>query len=796
MKGLDGVRVVEVAEMLAGPYAAKLLADLGADVIKIEPMGGDPARRLSPSVTTADGSSCAVPFLYVNTSKRSIEVDLGPPLEVGRLVELVATADVLIDDRPPGWWAERGVEYEVLAARNPALVQLSLTPFGQSGPYRDFAAYPLNSFHSCGDGYLTPPSSRLQPDVVSRPPTRLGRFGAEYKLATYAASLVAAAVRNARRTGVGRYIDLSKQEALIGLNHLELNKWFAWGYRANRSSNAVLLGGIAPCQDGFLEFSFYEEHQWRSLVKLMGTPGWTQEPWAVDPKTRLERADEVYERLVEWLSTRRRDDVVAAGQQIGCTVAPYNDVASVTELEQLAHREFFQQVPDSNGNMQRYPTQAYRFNKRLSLSVAPALGSHDLAGVSAEYRKPAARPFARAGEPTGRSPQRAWQLLEGVRVADFSWAVAGPTATMILGALGAQIIKIETTKRIDITRRNAHANATVNRNKLSVTLDLQNPKGAELAREIVAASDVVATSFRPGVMDSLGLGYGQLSELRPELIYLACSMAGLTGPISRYGGYAPLFAAYSGLGHLMGYPDGPPSQVRTGADITAGVDGAFSIVAALLARELHGGGTLIDLSAIESQTSLVGDAVLDHLLSGREQPRRGNQEEHFAPHDCYPCAEPGTWISIVVATDAEWRSFVAGIDAPSWAADSRFGTVSGRVANRDELDKLVGSWTSQRSPYEAMLALQHHGVAAVPSYDSASLFDDPHVIAREVVSTVELDDGTTMPLIRLGGRIGGVPQTTHRPGPDLGEHNRFVLAELLGHADQEIDEWEREGVTA
>jgi crotonobetainyl-CoA:carnitine CoA-transferase CaiB-like acyl-CoA transferase len=320
--------------------------------------------------------------------------------------------------------------------------------------------------------------------------------------------------------------------------------------------------------------------------------------------------------------------------------------------------------------------------------------------------------------------------------------------------------------------------------------------GAELAREIVAASDVVATSFRPGVMDSLGLGYDQLSDARPELIYLACSMAGLTGPISRYGGYAPLFAAYSGLGHLMGYPDGPPSQVRTGADITAGVDGAFAILAALLARDLHGGGTLIDLSAIESQTCLVGEAVLDHLLSGREQHRRGNQEEHFAPHDCYPCAEAGTWISIVVATDAQWRSFAQAIEEPSWAADSRFATASGRVAHRDELDKLVGTWTSRRSAQEAMSVLQAQGVAAVPSYDSKSLFEDPHVIDRQVVSTLDLEGGTTMPLIRLGGRIGGVPQTTDRPGPELGEHNRYVLAELLGHADQQIDTWKREGVIA
>lgn len=384
--------------------------------------------------------------------------------------------------------------------------------------------------------------------------------------------------------------------------------------------------------------------------------------------------------------------------------------------------------------------------------------------------------------------------LASVRIADFTWAVAGPTATMILGALGAQVIKIESSKRPDVTRRNAHANATVNRDKLSVTLNLQSTRGVELARELAQISDVVASSFRPGVMESLGLGYERLKQLKNDVIVLSCSMAGLNGPMAPYSGYAPMFVALSGLGELTGYADGPPTQIRTGADIIAGVDGAFAVVAALLARELHGGGTLIDLSAIEAQTALIGEAVLDYLLTTRTQHRSGNDEPQSAPHNCYRCRGTDQWVSIVVADDEEWKRFSTAIGLPLWSTEKRFETVPGRVANVRELDALIGGWTSQQESEDIVRILQAQGVAAISSYNSSALFADEHVIARELVSYLPNKGGEDMPLVRLGGRRSGVPLTPQRPGPEVGEHNHYVLGELLGYSTDQIEKWETEEV--
>lgn len=374
---LRGLKVIELAEMIAGPYAGKLIADLGADVTKVEQPAGDPARRLAPFVEADEGSHLSSVFLQVNTSKKSVVLDVNTVPGQRIFLRMVERADLLIEDQPPGRLDELGLSDERLRERNTRLVHLSVTPFGQTGPYRDFKAYPLNTFHSSGEGHLTPVGSRLLPNVLDRPPTRQGRFGSEYKLATYAATFALAEVLGARLSGVGSHIDLSKQEALIGLHHLELNKWLALGFLADRANISVALGGIVPCLDGYLEFSFYEEHQWRGLVTLLGQPEWADEEWARTPASRVAHSDDIYQILVEWLRERRKDDVVAAGQRVGCTVAPYNDVAELVSSSQLEARHYFQEVLGPNGLVGRYPTHAHKFSQEVCLRAAPALGQHN-----------------------------------------------------------------------------------------------------------------------------------------------------------------------------------------------------------------------------------------------------------------------------------------------------------------------------------------------------------------------------------------------------------------------------------
>jgi crotonobetainyl-CoA:carnitine CoA-transferase CaiB-like acyl-CoA transferase len=774
--------------MVAVPYCAKLLGDLGADVVKVEGPEGDRARGVGPFVDGVEDAERSVLFLHCNTSKRSLCLDVETGAGGARFAELAARADLVVTDRRLDEATAGGLSAAALLAGRPALVVLELTPFGASGPYKDFKAYPLNTFHAAGEGYLTPVASYLMPEVVDRPPLRQGRFAAEYKLATYAATLALGAVCHARATGVGQYIECSKQDLLLGLNFFEFQGWLSTGVMPTRANLAVPFGGIMPCKDGHLQFTFHEEHQWRALVKLMGDPAWANEEWASTTATRASHAPEINARLEEWLSTRTRDEVVRDGQQIGCTVAPYQSVAEVASSTQFEERRFFQPVTHPVAGTHRYPTGAWRFSAAHPRpGPAPLLGQHDDQGPDVFRREPEG---PASSPPEDRRPRRG--PLEGLRVVDFTWAVAGPTATMVLACFGAEVIKVETSLRLDVLRRSGYIGATTNRQKKAVTLDLRHPGAVALAKRLVGMSDVVAESFRPGVMEGLGLGYDALRTVKPDIVMLSSSMAGQTGPLAHFAGYAPMFVALSGLGEMTGYPDGPPTQIRVGGDIIVGVHAAFALVAAILHHQVTGRGCHIDLSAIESQASLIGDSLLDYTANGNVPRRRGNDEPDLAPHNCYRCAGDDQWVSIVVDTDDEWQALVKVMGAPTWAPD-RFTDGRSRRENNRELDRHIEAWTSTRRPAEVMAQLQAVGVAAMPSYRASELFTDPHVTFRDMVTDVPSGDGS-MPVVRLGGRFSATPMQLDHAGPAMGEHNDEVFRGLLGLSDDEMDALAADGV--
>ncbi|HKA05210.1 MAG TPA: CaiB/BaiF CoA-transferase family protein, partial [Acidimicrobiales bacterium] len=387
----------------------------------------------------------------------------------------------------------------------------------------------------------------------------------------------------------------------------------------------------------------------------------------------------------------------------------------------------------------------------------------------------------------GRGP------LHGLRVVDFTWAVAGPTATMVLASFGAEVIKVETSLRLDVLRRSDFIGATTNRQKKAITLDLRHPKAVALVKRLVATSDVVAESFRPGVMDDLGLGYDALRTVKPDIVMLSSSMAGQTGPLSHFAGYAPMFVALSGLGEMTGYPDGPPTQIRVGGDIIVGAHAAFALVAAILHHQMTGSGSHIDLSAIESQASLIGDSLLDYTVNGMLQRRSGNDEADVAPHNCYRCDGDDEWISIVVETDGEWQALVRVMGDPIWAGSALFSDGRSRRENGRELDGHIEAWTSSLRAADVMTRLQSAGVAAMPSYRAAELFADPHVVFRDMVTAVSSGAGS-MPLVRLGGRFSATPMQLDRAGPAMGEHNEEVFRGLLGLSEQELEALAAEGV--
>jgi len=391
--------------------------------------------------------------------------------------------------------------------------------------------------------------------------------------------------------------------------------------------------------------------------------------------------------------------------------------------------------------------------------------------------------------------------LSGVRVVDFSVHAAGPFAGVMLAELGAEVIKIESAARLDITRR-PHAMygkppssfEQVNANKLSVTLNLKAPRAVELALELVRTRDLVLENFRPGVMDRLGLGYPQLRQVKPDIIMVSLSANGQTGAESRYAGYAPMFAALGGLGHLTGYPDGPPVELRHAMDHTGGMLAAFGAVAALCARSLHAamgpeGGALgqhVDVSVRDLATSFMGPALLDYAMNHREACRQGNRDEVMAPHGVYRCHGEDAWVSIAIGSEEEWVGLVHALGNPAWAREDRFGDAYQRWLHQDELDRHLEAWTAPLSAQEVTRRLQQAGVAAFPSLSADQLMRDPHLLAREAFPTVEHPEKGRQRAVAPPWRFSETPARVDRWTPDLGEQNIEVFHGLLGLSLEEV----------
>jgi crotonobetainyl-CoA:carnitine CoA-transferase CaiB-like acyl-CoA transferase len=391
--------------------------------------------------------------------------------------------------------------------------------------------------------------------------------------------------------------------------------------------------------------------------------------------------------------------------------------------------------------------------------------------------------------------------LSGIRIADFTVHNAGPFCTHLLSQLGAEVIKIESAMRLDAFRKphpvyGRMGPATFDQvasTKLSARVNLQKNEGVALAKQLVAVSDVAAESFRPGVIGRLGLGFEDLGAVRSDIIMLSVSSSGQSGPDRHFAGYAPLFGAWGGLGEMTGYADGPPVEMRHVMDHTVGMNAAVAVLAALHRRRATGQGGFVDVSAREVASSLLGEALL--LAAAGEEPHRsGNDHPRMAPHGVYPAEGEDRWLSIAVASDAEWRAFAQAIGKPELASDARFAAEADRHARRAELDEIVSAWTRTMPADAAAERLQAAGIAAHASWTTPEIAGDPHLRRREAIVEVQEPDGKRRAAVGVPMRLSKGPEIgIHRGTPQLGEHEDYVYGELLGMSDarrRELEEAE------
>jgi benzylsuccinate CoA-transferase BbsF subunit len=786
---LHGVRVLELASGVAGPFCARLFADYGADVIKIEPPSGDETRCWGPFPGDVPDPEKSGTFFFLNTNKRSLVLDLDSPADRERLLELVVQADVLVSSHSTARMREWGLAPDPLSARNPGLVAIALTPFGLTGPLAEWKGYDLNAYHfsACGSRYCGRPDAE---------PLEHGTFSADFFAGYAAAAWGLGCLLGRDRTGGGQHLDVSSAEVLAALFVGALN---VGGYaqdgrfdrRGGLGMGLAAPAGIVRCRDGHALVIALEKAQWRGLRAAMGDPEWARPELFDDMWERGRNADLIYALLEEWTRGLSKEEIMAVCQANGC---PATAVYTMADLAHHPHLEARGSLVDLD-----HPKlgRVHTLGAPIRLldcpggprEPAPLLGEHRGEGFGDRTRRAALRPVAAGGVVSDRALP-----LAGLRVANFGWGLVGPTAGQLLAFLGAEVIKIESRARPDIQRTippfasgvpdpdrsiQNHAFWAGNR---SASLNLKTREGCELALELVARSGVVIENFGLGAMERLGLGYASLRERVPDLIFASLASTGQFGPLAAYRTYGNSLSSLAGLDSLTGYADGGLQAMENAyADPLGGVIGALAILLALAHRERTGRGQHIDYSQLEGVLQLVGPTFLDHGFNGRVGGPIGNRHPAGAgaPHGVFPCRGSDRWIAIAVLTDAEWQALVRAVGDEAWARDPAFAHAPGRVAGIDRLHARLADWT-RRFERDALAAqLQAEGVAASPVCDVADLLDHPHYRARhtflEVVHPLGFREtiyGAYVKCSRTRPEI--------RPGPALGQDNDYVFRELLG----------------
>jgi benzylsuccinate CoA-transferase BbsF subunit len=400
--------------------------------------------------------------------------------------------------------------------------------------------------------------------------------------------------------------------------------------------------------------------------------------------------------------------------------------------------------------------------------------------------------------------------LAGLRILDLTQVAVGPYATLLLGFMGAEVIKVESCARMDISRGAARPrpggeglypggdpggrpwNRTGhyvhrNGNKRSLTLDLATARGKELFLQLVSICDVLIENYRASVMDRLGLGYDVVSGVNPRLIYIKISSQGATGPEKEYASLGSTLEQTAGLASITGYSDGKPLMTNeTYPDPVVGMLAVGALMAALRRRRKTGQGTFVDLSQREVTALLLGEALVDYAFTGRVAQPLGNRHPLRVPQGVYPCQGEDMWLAISVGSDAEWHGLCRAIGQPALAQDPRFATFLARCAHQEELDRLLTAWTQAHEHYEAMHLLQAHGVPAGAVLTGGATLVDPHLDARGFWDVVQHPEVGAYKQVTTPWRLSQSPRQTTQPSPGLGEDNQYVLGELLGLSAQEI----------
>ncbi len=778
---LEGLRVVDTTDV-RGELCTRLLADLGADVIRVEPPGGSRSRRLPPLAPDGTGLAAAVR----NTNKRSVTLDLSEGTSAFH--ELLATADAWVDGHRPAELDDLGLEPDAVHARHPHLVVTTISDFGRTGPYRDYEA--------TDDVLVALGGMLFRSGTPDRPPLLPPGSLAHDVASTTAAFAVLSALWQRQATGLGQVIDFSVQQGVA-----QISDWSLPGYGASAASGARsepvrsgsgLVYPLYPCADGFVRLIILSPRQWRAMRAWLGEPEMLQDDHWDHILARMEIQKDLLDPLyVELFSDKSSAELADEAQRRGIVMTPVLRPGEVLAIPHYRERGTFADVEVAEGVHGSLVSGVFEVDgERVGYRHrAPSPGEHteDVLGEVANASSTGAEPKPAGG-------LRSYPFT-GLKVLDFGHGGVGVETGRLFAEYGADVVKIETRTYPDFIRTVAGSEmspsfASSSRVKRSFGVNVKLPAGLEAVRKLIAWADVIIENSSTGTMADMGLDYDAAHELNPGIVMMSSQLMGSTGPWKDWIGYGPSTRPASGMTWLWNFEADtmPPGSGAIHPDHFVGRMGAVGALAALIGRERHGeGGAHVEVAQAEALMATLADHFFAESLEPGSVRPRGNRSPQGAPWGVYPCDGEQRWCVISVRDDDDWRRLRLALDDPAWAQRPELDSDDGRREHHDELDDHLAAWCATRTDREVMETLQDAGVPAGMMSTAVDLATDPHLVARGFPQRVDQPGVGEMLFEGPAFSATAMPEPVVRHAPKLGEHTREICRSVLGMSDDDVD---------
>ena len=785
---LKGFRALDLTD-LSGQLCGRLLADLGMEVIKIEPPGGDPVRSLAPFVKSADGKLLSTTFAHLNAGKASKVLDLKTDAGRAALRQLLETADVVIESFQPGELDAKGLGYKDLAAINPGIVMASISAFGQTGPKKNYACNDLVALAESGFLYISGDPS-LAP---CKPP----ETQAYYFASLFATAGLLAALYRRERTGQGDHIDASMQETLATQEHI-IRLWANEKQvlkRAGSQHGSVAPAKIFQCRDGFVYLYVTRQHWklflsvWKDHAAVFDAPDWLNNVY------RRAHADELNPAVEAFIGKFTMAEITELLQAKGIPCVPVNTPMGFANDEHVRGRGFMAPVEHSGFGSTRQPAMPFVIDgARPAVGSVPPLDSwHD---SSVKRVAPTKTTFA---------PNSDNGPLDGMRIVSFDHVLAGPYGTTILAELGADVFKIESSKggmdpfRFFGTGEDPNLSPRFlefNRNKRSFTVNLKHPKGQGVLHDLVAKADAVLDNYSVDVVERIGLSYDQLCRVKPDIVNLRMPGLGTTGPKRHFSTVGVNITSFTGLTYMWNHPGNthPPIGSQTVfPDYVSGTLCAIIIISGVLHRDRHKKGAFIDLAQSEATAFMIGANLMEAASTGKDPEPVGNASIAIAPHDCYPCKGEDRWCVIAAENEAQWTA-LAQLIGGGIGQDQRFKTNAERLKNSAALNAIIAQWTQDQDAFALRDQLQKAGIPGGAVQTGEDLTNDPQLKERGFVVAVDNPRLGRVVLPNFPLHFANAKLTRRWEFPVLGRDTEAVLRDVVGYDEATIAAHKRDGV--